>query len=324
MLILPHFRICHLITMGANMANTGMIFYIIFQCHIFTKRKNMKNAILFFSLMILVTPALNAQMTLTHTFPKQIFTQSQIVDLSLSGKKIMTLTDANSPGQADTIYFYNLDYSFWKAIPCPAIPGYVGYFNLFHELGRAIGVFYPSETLFNTDPLLEIAVFYRQGLTGKFLIINETGAIVDSILNATSIYCSSFRVYKVDTLGIGFQAVVPTLNGIEVYNLPGTLPCNVCGNDLGLAENKINDIPTSVMPNPSSNEVKITFTLPGGVKQGELNLYNTNGQLLKSYKVDDRFGYILIDNSQLPPGMYYYNIVANGMASLSQKMVLVK
>ena len=35
-------------------------------------------------------------------------------------------------------------------------------------------------------------------------------------------------------------------------------------------------------------------------------------------------GFIMLDNSQLTPGMYYYNIVANGQVSSTQKLVLVK
>jgi len=87
---------------------------------------------------------------------------------------------------------------------------------------------------------------------------------------------------------------------------------------------KPENIPTQPLPNPSSNKVKITFTLPEGVTQGELNLYSTDGQLLRSYKVDNRFGFIMLDNSQLSSGMYYYNIIANGTISSTQKLVLVK
>ncbi len=84
------------------------------------------------------------------------------------------------------------------------------------------------------------------------------------------------------------------------------------------------NIATQSYPNPSANEVKITFTLPEGVKQGELILNNANGQKQKTFVVDSRFGFITLDNSQLPNGMYYYNIIANGEISSTQKLVLLK
>ena len=295
----------------------------------------MKNNTFFIAILLFISSSSSAQMTLVHTFPKQFQTESEIVNLSLSGKKIMTLTSMGAVGMGlpDTIYFYNLDYSLWKMIPCPGIPGYTGIFNFFHDASNPYGVFYPSETLFNTDPLLEVAVFYEASPFGKFLIINETGTIVDSILDATNSLSSGFRVFKVDTLGIGFQAAVTTSTGIKIYNLPGTLPCDACEHNYGLAyEQSIlgtdqttrNSINTAPLPNPSSNQVKITFTLPDGVTQGELDLYNTEGQKIKSFQVDNRFGYILLDNTRLPAGLYFYNIVANGTISATQKLVVIK
>ncbi len=62
-----------------------------------------------------------AQMTLDHYYPVNFTAESEIVNLSNSGKKILTIS--NQTG-ADTLFFYNLDYSFWKQIVCPSIPGY--------------------------------------------------------------------------------------------------------------------------------------------------------------------------------------------------------
>ncbi len=290
----------------------------------------MKNYILLFALLLSFMVSSKAQMTLVHSFPKQYQTESEIVDLSISGKKIMTVSNQNGNNQADTIYFYNMDYSYWKSIPCPAVPGYAGQFNILHDVGEAIGIYYPSETLFNLDPLLEVAVFYNDSIHpltsafGKFYIINETGTIVDSILNA--VYGYPFEVFKVDTLGIGFQAVVTTTTNINIYNLPGTLPCDACSGSLGIAktEEKHTNILSNPIPNPSKSDVKITFTLPEGATRGELTIYNTTGQLMKSYTVDNRFGFIIVDDSQFAPGMYYYNLTVNGTVSSSQKMVVIK
>lgn len=299
---------------------------LVFLLYLF-KHFSMKNIILFIAATFLLHAPSMGQMSLAHIFTKPFGTQYRLVNLSLSGKKYMTLTQANSPADADSLYFYNLDFSFWKLIPCPSIPGYTAKFNIEHDQGMDAGVFYPSETLFNLDTFLEAAVLYTAPGVGnaKYLIINENGIIVDSILNVDH----GFPIYvcRVDTLSVGCQAIVNTTSGVNVYNLPGTLPCDACSNSLGYALNvgsKQKNFSTDLMPNPSSTQVKITFKLPDGVKFGDLCLYNTNGQKLKEYKVDNRFGYILLDNSELPPGLYYYNIVANGEVSLTQKMVVIK
>ena len=291
----------------------------------------MKNSIVFICFLLFGCFKSNGQMTLAHAFTQNSFTESAIVNLSLSGKKIMTFTNSkNVWTTGDTIFFYNLDYSFWKSIVCPFIPGYGGMYNILHDEGQRIGMFYPSETLFNTDSLLEIAVFYMHQLDdtgGKILVINENGSIVDSILNVVLFTQSpSFRVYAVDTIGTAFQALVSTSTGIKVYNLPGTLPCEQCIDRSGISSNTQpqNDIKTEFSPNPSSDKVKITFTLPKDIKRGEVQLFNSFGTLIKSYQVDDHFGYILLDNSQLKAGIYYYNVIANGSISETQKLVVIK
>ena len=291
----------------------------------------MKHTIILIAILFYSCISSNAQITLAHSFgPANA--QAEIINLSLSGKKIMVVSPELSAPNTDTINFYNLDFSFWKRIICPNVPGF--YIDPAPSGGTIIArVYYPSEILFNTDPLLEVAVLYTGGTSGKFLIINETGAIVDSMPNAIetndifNLYERSMRVYEVDTLGIGFQAVINTPTGVAIYNLPGTLPCNTCsGNGLGVAkvEKQKDGIQTQPLPNPSSSQVKITFTLPQGVNQANLVLYSTTGQKIRSFVVDNTFGYILLDNSQLASGVYYYNIEANGIISSTQKMVVIK
>ncbi len=290
----------------------------------------MKQAIILATFLLCSVFSSKAQITLAHSFGPT-FAEAEIVNLSLSGKKIMVISpaahDSTSSIYTDTINFYNLDFSFWKKIVCPYVPGWImdGY------------VYYPSETLFNTDPLLEVAVAYgySSSAAGKFYIINENNVIVDSIPNVYingggsvfNLYDNYMRVYEVDTLGIGFQAVVTTPTGVAIYNLPGTLPCNTCsGNGLCVAKNEHpnNGIQTQPIPNPSSEQVKITFTLPQGANQGNLVLYNTEGQKIKSFVVDNHFGYIMLDNSKLASGVYYYNIEVNGEISSTQKLVVIK
>ncbi len=167
-----------------------------------------------------------------------------------------------------------------------------------------------------------------QNTTGldTIYIINERGILTDSINN---IYQYSSERFKVFEGNHGeFKAIVSTTAGMSIYKLPGTIPCNSCYDPLGLAKNddnnKANKIESLPIPNPSKDEVKITFTLPDGVAKANLSIYTTNGQLVKTNDVDNRFGFILLDNSALPSGLYFYNIEVNGFVSSSQKIVVVK
>jgi hypothetical protein len=272
-----------------------------------------------------------AQLTLVHHYNTSNETEAAIVNLDLSGKKIMLMTNANGSWGADTAYFYNMDYSFWKSIPFPHISGFHGAFDMFHELGEQIGVTYPSEKLFNTDSLLEVAVLYMDSINnypgiGKVYIINENGILTDSILNVmVGLTAASFRVTKIDSTTC--VALVTTTTGVDVYTLPGMLANDFSENysHPSYAKNSSpTDILTTPSPNPSTGKMKITFELPGDTKLGELRIYNESGVRLKTYKVDNRFGFIMIDNSELPAGLYYYNIVADGKRSKTQKILVVK
>jgi Secretion system C-terminal sorting domain len=280
--------------------------------------------------VILFSIESRAQMTLAYNIPKSKYTQAEVVNLSRSGKKILTMTDNAGTYTADTLYFYNLDYSFWKMIPCPALPGCRANFNFFHEQGQYIGVYYPSESLFNIDTFLEVAVYYNRvgsGGFGPLCIINENGIITDSIPQVEITNSSGFSVFEA-TSGV-FKAIATTSTGVVIYDLPGTIPCSTCGSiSLGLAKKdkkkQREGIETNVMPNPSKDQFKITFQLPEGARDGKLSMYNTNGQLVKSYVVDNRFGFLLIDSKDLTPGLYYYNVVSNGSISESQRVVVLR
>ncbi len=283
----------------------------------------MKKQLLVIIILICFCQAASAQMSFGHSFPNTnpYVTMSEIVELTRSGKKILVTPIHHSTTTPDTIRFYNPDYSFWKEIPCPAIPGYCPN-NDINNPTSPLGFFYPSESLFNNDTFLEVAIFYEQlgsYMSGKLYIINENGTLTDSIVNASKF----FRVQEASP-GV-FKAIVSTPGSIDIYDLPGTIPCTACGTGPGLAKTDNPDIIiTKPIPNPSANQVKITFTLPEGESKGELQLFTSTGKKIQTYRVDNRFGFILLDNSQLQTGMYYYNIVVNGTVSSTQKMLVIK
>jgi len=280
----------------------------------------MKNYILALGLFLSFIAPSRGQITLQHTYGNDHNYLAEVVDLSLSGKKIAVVRIQFAANQPDTIFYYNLDYSLWKMIPCPAISGLMGNFSFDPTYSN---ISYSSETLFNLDSLLEVAVYYS-GIRNNIYIINENGVLLDSFNAVNDLSYYRLQVHNINSST--FIATISTPNGLQVYSLPGTLPCDVCGGGLGLSktEEKPTNLLSNPIPNPSKNEVKITFTLPDGADRGELTIYNTEGQKMKSYTVDNRFGFIMVDDSQFAPGMYYYNLTVNGQISSSQKMLVIK
>ena len=81
---------------------------------------------------------------------------------------------------------------------------------------------------------------------------------------------------------------------------------------------------SQAVPNPSADQVKIYYTLPTGIDEGNITLYNTTGQSVKTYRVTNAFPFITLDNSNLSSGIYYYSLSGNGMAPTGNKMVVIK
>ena len=277
-------------------------------------------------LLVLISDTnVKAQMVLASAFPGDQTATLAIVNLSISGKKIAVATGHTTTGGADTIFYYNTDYSFWKKIVLPGIPDAYPY-SFFNTTINSIS--YSSETLFNTDTFLEAAVFYYftgSPSFGKIYIVNENGIFVDSVVDVSVGY--PFSVHEMSPMS--FYATATTRGGPKIYSLPGTIPCSACGGGegtLGLVKNEAKPAGTisAPIPNPSKSQVKITFNLPDGAKSGVLKIYSTLGQELHSYAVDNRFGFVMVDDSQFEPGMYFYNITVNGVVTVTQKMLVIK
>lgn len=111
----------------------------------------------------------------------------------------------------------------------------------------------------------------------------------------------------------------------QFYANPGPFgdSCQVFG---PLATKYINNITCSfkLAPNPTSNQVKLSYQLPANQNVGELLLYNTFGQLIRSEKISSANSTITQDVSILSAGVYYYTLVVNGSVMATNKLVVIK
>lgn len=261
----------------------------------------MKKSLL--ALCLLTFSSLKAQITLEHTYNDA--SQIQLANLSISGDKYVIHDYPNNE-----VRLYNLNHSLWKTI---TIPQYAGY--------DINGVFLVSEELFDTDNLVELWLNYNNvnWSDWKGVIINENGVVIIDI--------GDFSGYVAPDNNNNFKMLVKANNSTisKVYSLPGTLPCGACG---GLGVNKTPQAKqtklSNPIPNPSSNQTKIEYELPAGVNKGSIEIYNTNGQLLNSYNVDRTFSSLILDNSELNSGVYYYQLKADGTEPTAKKMVIIK
>jgi hypothetical protein len=78
------------------------------------------------------------------------------------------------------------------------------------------------------------------------------------------------------------------------------------------------------VPNPSAGDAAISYTLPQGEQKGTITLYSITGQLIQAYPVTGNKNILHIDHSDLPSGIYMYQLRTASTASELKKMSIVR
>ncbi|HNS17809.1 MAG TPA: T9SS type A sorting domain-containing protein [Bacteroidales bacterium] len=206
---------------------------------------------------------------------------------------------------------YNMDHSLWKTVTLTVPTGYYLY-----------DIRYVSEHLFNTDDLVELAVtYYYYEEAGQYYIygskiVNELGEELATIPGA-----SYFQVYDAGDLGRKFLAYVydysvyPYPVQTWVYDLPGE------GNSSGIIHPDHSFALSDPYPNPANSFVNITYHLPAGLTNPELQVIDLQGRILKSYPISRERETYQLDIRMYPKGVYLYRIAANSYFSESFRLI---
>jgi hypothetical protein len=267
----------------------------------------MKTKLVF--LISLFSGILHSQITLENSYNAPSQNSSiGVINLSIDGYKYL-ITDTKNA----TIRIYNINHSVWKTITIQVPATY----SLF-SIGQL------SQGLFNNDPLIEFYYTYWRYTSSPFQVYY--GARVENELNNSLITiadCPSIYPAKVGSSSWKLIAQIDSsgkssAKNFNVYNLVGSLPIIT-----GLNEGDPQNLTSSFYPNPFSEKVVIDYTLPSGITNGEIILFDLNGAELRRYSVDNSFSNIELNNGDLPSGTYLYTINAGGN-STTKKMIIIK
>jgi hypothetical protein len=80
----------------------------------------------------------------------------------------------------------------------------------------------------------------------------------------------------------------------------------------------------SLSPNPSTEFTRLTYSLPAGVAQAEVVLYNNQGWEVKRFVVDGTFSDLLVSNAELRAGTYHYCMMVNGNVVGSKSAIVIR
>ena len=270
----------------------------------------MKTLILMIAFLLVFWNA-KSQITLGNTFSTGVNNNFyfSLVKLSTSGYKYL-----NPNYSTNTITLYNLNNTVFKTITFPP--------------GLTPSCHYISETLFNTDPSdVELIIRYQSSGGSKILIINEFGTILfsrDSVDFAG--YQNQLQTpISYTPSGVKLLLYNRYTDNVSVYNLPGSLVCNdyTDGAITGKIDNNYNQPVISVFPNPSIDEIKISYELPSGSPKAYISFYTIEGKELRTYEIDNHINFITINKEALGvlPGIYLYKIFNSAKVISSEKII---
>ena len=95
--------------------------------------------------------------------------------------------------------------------------------------------------------------------------------------------------------------------------------------DVSCSVTKKNDLLDCIIfPNPTSGQIKIEWALDVNTEGGQIQLFNSFGQLLIQQFVSAKTGYSQLDLHNIANGVYYLSINLKGNAPLSQKIILTQ
>lgn len=97
----------------------------------------------------------------------------------------------------------------------------------------------------------------------------------------------------------------------------------ILGN-VSVADNINNSVFLNIYPNPANETVNINYKLPENSKQAVANIYNMMGKKVGSYDINNKYGTLRIDLSNLPNGLYFFNIIVNNNTIARKKLVIIK
>ncbi|MBK9275400.1 MAG: T9SS type A sorting domain-containing protein [Flavobacteriales bacterium] len=79
-----------------------------------------------------------------------------------------------------------------------------------------------------------------------------------------------------------------------------------------------------VYPNPSKGEVYVTYSLPEGAEQGQLEVRDLLGRILHTERLAQGGGIVDLSHLRTPPGTLALILYADGIRMATTKLIVVR
>jgi hypothetical protein len=257
---------------------------------------------LFLAALLLSSATSIAQVTFEHAYISNE-QEAQVHFLEGVGSRYMTFNRVTN-----TINLHDGNHNLWKSIDAKLPAGSVLQYPVF-----------PSTMLFDSDTSVEVLVIYMVTGPGgglKIQLVDETGTVLNVFNDAERAY-----VYPFDS---SWKLVLHNRNKYghfwsEVYGLPGKFIAPLKGPK---TNTNTNDPSSMLYPNPMNDIATLEYTLPKGEQKGTVQVYSSNGTVIRTYPINQNAGSLIIQRDGLPAGSYYITTTSNGVSGPPIKIAM--
>src|SRR6218665_414490 len=249
--------------------------------------------------------------TATWNFCQGNVSQLLMINFEQSGERYVRL---NRCGKY--IKLYDLNHSLIKTISLAGLPTPAPPYN--NQLGDFL---YFSENLFNTDAKME----YMYVLISPFktYVFNEDGTQLfyepAAPIIRPNYHQQQYPIYNTSQ-GTKLILSYDVTNQAKVFGLGGSLSTAIqAANSELVAASAI----SGAIPNPSSSQSRIDYSLPKGITEGAVVFYNLEGKEIRRFHVDNSFDHLLLTTADLSSGTYFYRLETAGNSSDAKKIVVI-
>jgi len=236
-----------------------------------------------------------------------------IVDLENSGQKYLKIKEFENDRE---LIFYNIDHTIWKTISLNDFPVQLSFTG---DTLWGFDILYVSENLFNLDNNLEFMYCVNNGSEWFTGIYDEFGNVLLGVNDALpNCKLNSPQVQKpIYNTSEGTKMILSFLNGqAKVYSLEGVLTIE---NSTIETTNQLN-----IFPNPTKGVTTIQYNLPMNAKQGEIQVVDMKGSIIKSYNITNEDNYLKINNEDFIEGLYNYSLTIDKKVIQTRKILIKK
>lgn len=255
-----------------------------------------------------------AQLTLENIYPASI--RFYLTQIAQNEYKYLWIDP-----QGNAFKLYNLNHSLMLSETVPIT---------YSASSSVYNITFVSRSLFDCDSTnIEYGIVFLgnggPGYPNPYFAVYRTNGVlfqkIDSVrfLNySTGVMAGTYNNHTpVINTPAGSKLILAKPNGQPaIYSLCGNIPTGIVKNGGDTFDDAL------PFPNPTNKQITLPYTFPGNETKGKMLIYNNSGQIIKEFDVDNTFNSIVLNTTDLSPGIFFYELVVKGKKSGAQKFIV--